>query len=180
MALSERELIEGCIREDRKCQKEVFRRYSGKMLVVCRRYSRHEMEAEDLLQDAFVKVFDNIRQFEFKGSFEGWIRRIVINTALKNFHKSSFQKEVIGTEQQEERPVEPDAINHLQEEELMDLINRLPDGYRVVFNLYAVEGYSHKEISDMLGIGESTSRSQLVKARRLLKDQIQKLQVFFL
>lgn len=132
------------------------------------------------MQEAFIKVYDNVAKFQFKGSFEGWIRRIVINTALKNYQKSSFQKERIGLEDYDDRPIEPEAISLLQEEELLDLIEQLPDGYRVVFNLYAVEGYSHKEIAEMLGIGESTSRSQLVKARKMLKDRILKLQTIVL
>lgn len=151
-------------------------RYSGKMLAVCLRYTRHRMEAEDILQDAFIKVFDNISKFEFKGSFEGWIRRIVINTALKNYSKKSFKQEQIGLENQPELPLEPEIYSNLQEEELLRLINQLPDGYRVVFNLYAVEGYSHKEIADLLGIQESTSRSQLVKARKMLQGMIVELQ----
>ncbi len=159
---------------------EVFRRFAGKMIAVCRRYARHELEAEDILQDAFIKVFDNLGKFEFKGSFEGWVRRIVINTALKNFQRASFQKEQLGLDNFDEQSIEPEAISNLQEEELMDLITRLPDGYRVVFNLYVIEGFSHKEISDMLEIGESTSRSQLVKARKMLKEQIQKIQMIVL
>ncbi|MCB0620174.1 MAG: sigma-70 family RNA polymerase sigma factor [Saprospiraceae bacterium] len=178
--MTERDLIQGCIDEDRQCQIEVFRLYAGKMLAVCQRYARHHMEAEDILQEAFIKVYDNVAKFQFKGSFEGWIRRIVINTALKNYQKSSFQKERIGLEDYDDRPIEPEAISLLQEEELLDLIEQLPDGYRVVFNLYAVEGYSHKEIAEMLGIGESTSRSQLVKARKMLKDRILKLQMIVL
>ncbi|MDV7391156.1 RNA polymerase sigma factor, partial [Arthrospira platensis SPKY1] len=115
-----------------------------------------------------------------KGSFEGWVRRIVVNTALKNFQKASFQREQLGLDAFDEQSIDPEAISHLQEEELLDLIGKLPDGYRVVFNLYVIEGYSHKEISDMLEIGESTSRSQLVKARKLLKEQIQKIQMIVL
>lgn len=174
--MTEKELVKGCVREDRRCQQELFLRYSGKMLAVCLRYTRHRMEAEDILQDAFIKVFDNISKFEFKGSFEGWIRRIVINTALKNYSKKSFKQEQIGLENQPELPLEPEIYNTLQEEELLRLISRLPDGYRVVFNLYAVEGYSHKEIADLLGIQESTSRSQLVKARKMLQGMIVDLQ----
>ena len=174
--VTEKELIKGCIREDRYHQQELFRRYAGKMLVVCMRYTRHEMEAEDILQDAFIKIFDNITRFEFKGSFEGWVRRIVINTALKNYSKKSFKQEQIGLENYPELPLEPEIYAHLQEEELLRLIAKLPEGYRLVFNLYAVEGYSHKEIADMLGIQESTSRSQLVKARKMLQAMIIDLQ----
>ena len=173
--LTEKELIEGCIREDRRCQMELFRRFAGKMLAVCRRYARHELEAEDILQ-----IYDNLGKFEFKGSFEGWIRRIVVNTALKNYQKASFQREQLGLESFDEQSLDPEAVSNLQEEELLDLIGKLPDGYRVVFNLYVIEGYSHKEIADMLEIGESTSRSQLVKARKMLKEQIQKIQMIVL
>ncbi|MCH2082895.1 MAG: sigma-70 family RNA polymerase sigma factor [Saprospiraceae bacterium] len=174
--MTEKELIKGCLRENRKCQQELFRRYAGKMLVVCQRYARHQMEAEDILQDAFIKIFDNISKFESKGSFEGWIRRIVINTALKNYSKKSFKNEQIGVEHVPEKALEPSIYGHLHEEELMNLILQLPDGYRLVFNLYAVEGYSHREIADMIGIQESTSRSQLVKARKLLQQKIIELQ----
>jgi RNA polymerase sigma factor (sigma-70 family) len=178
--LTERELIEGCVRGDSHCQLEVFRLYAGKMLSVCKRYARHEAEAEDMLQDAFVKVFEHMERFEFKGSFEGWVRRIVVNTALKAFQRSSFQKERIGIEVHEDVPIEPEALSHLQEEELLRMIAQLPDGYRVVFNLYVIEGYSHKEIAEMLNIGESTSRSQLVKARKILQDRILRFQTMTL
>lgn len=164
------------MREDRKCQQEVFRLYASKMMGVCLRYARHQMEAEDLLQDAFIKVFNNISRFEFKGSFEGWIRRIAVNTALKNYSKKSFSYEQIGVEEQPESSIPPEVYAHLHEEELLKLVAALPDGYRVVFNLYAIEGYSHKEISEMLGCQESTSRSQLVKARKMLQSQILALQ----
>ena len=172
--MTERELIDGCVKGDRQAQKELFERYAGVMLSVCRRYTRHQMEAEDILQDAMIKVFRNIDRFKFEGSFEGWIRRIVVNTALKNYQKSSFQKEQIGLESYQEGTMEPEAFSKLQEEELMNLIATLPDGYRIVFNLYIIEGFSHKEIAEQLGIKESTSRSQLVKARRMLQELLVK------
>ncbi len=140
------------------------------------RYARHQMEAEDILQDAFIKIYDNISKFEFKGSFEGWIRRIVINTALKNYSKKSFKNEQIGIDHFPDKSMEPSIYADLHEEALMGLVDQLPDGYRLVFNLYAVEGYSHKEIADMTGIKESTSRSQLVKARKMLQNKIIELQ----
>jgi RNA polymerase sigma-70 factor (ECF subfamily) len=174
--VTENELIQGCLREDRRAQRAVFDRYAGKMMSVCLRYARHRMEAEDLLQDAFIKVFDNINRFEGKGSFEGWIRRIVINTALKNVSRHSFQKEGIGLENIVETSADPTVFSQLSENELLTMISRLPDGYRVVFNLYVIEGYSHKEIGDLLGIEESTSRSQLVKARSVLQNQVLKAQ----
>lgn len=169
-------MIKGCMREDRLCQQEVFTRYAGKMFAICLRYARHRMEAEDILQDAFIKIFDNINQFEAKGSFEGWIRRIVVNTALKNYSRKSFVSEQIGMDNLPDPAIEPTIYDHLNEEELLALIASLPHGYRVVFNLYAIEGYSHKEIADMLEIQESTSRSQLVKARKMLQALIEETQ----
>ena len=145
-------------------------------MAVCTRYARHRLEAEDMLQEAFVKVFDNLKKFEFKGSFEGWIRRIVVNTALKHHQRKYFTNEQIAVENFPDTPTEPLAYATLGEKELLAMIARLPEGYRVVFNLYAIEGYSHREIADMLAIQESTSRSQLVKARKLLQVQLEKLQ----
>lgn len=174
--MTEYELIQGCIREDRHAQRELFNRYAGKMMTVCLRYARHRMEAEDLLQDAFIKIFDHIKNFEGKGSFEGWIRRIVVNTALKNVSKHSFQKEGIGLEGVLESSEDPSVYSHLSELELLDLISSLPNGYRICFNLYVIEGFSHKEIGEMLKIEESTSRSQLVKARNMLQNMVLKSQ----
>lgn len=174
--MTEQDLIQGCIRGERKCQEAVFRLYAGKMLVVCLRYARHRMEAEDMLQDAFIKVFRYINKFQHKGSFEGWIRRIVVNTALKNIDKKSFTNEQIGIENEKDTGALPDVYSDLGEAELLKMVASLPDGYRLVFNLYAIEGYSHKEIADLLDIGESTSRSQLVKARKLLQEMILKTQ----
>ncbi|MEM6377429.1 MAG: sigma-70 family RNA polymerase sigma factor [Bacteroidota bacterium] len=174
--MTEQDLIQGCIRGERKCQEAVFRLYAGKMLVVCMRYARHRMEAEDILQDAFIKVFRYINNFQHKGSFEGWIRRIVVNTALKNIDKKSFTNEQIGIEDEKDTGAVPNVYSDLGEAELLKMVASLPDGYRVVFNLYAIEGYSHKEIADLLDIGESTSRSQLVKARKLLQEMILKTQ----
>ncbi len=173
--LTEKELIEGCRKENKACQYALFQRYAGKMLTVCRRYARHQMEAEDWLQDAFVKIFDNIGKFKGHGSLEGWIRRIVINTALKQLGKASFKKEELGIEQLDAPFLEPSALEHLHEEELLNLISNLPEGYRIVFNLHAIEGFSHREIAELLGIEESTSRSQLAKARKLLQKQFMNL-----
>ncbi len=174
--MTEFDLVKGCLRENQQCQAEVFRRYAGKMLTVCLRYARHRMEAEDMLQDAFIRVFDNIGQFELKGSLEGWIRRIVVNTALKKYQQKSFRDEAIGIAEGYDMSLEPTIYADLHEEELLNVIAQLPDGYRLVFNLYAIEGYSHHEIADLLEIEESTSRSQLLKARRLLQQRIVDLQ----
>lgn len=125
-----------------------------------------------MLQDAFIKVFRNIQRFEQRGSLEGWIRRIVVNTALKNRDKKSFANEQIGAEVDQNIGSVPSIYSDLGADDLMQVIGRLPEGYRLVFNLYAIEGYSHKEIADLLDIGESTSRSQLVKARKMLQEMI--------
>ncbi len=129
-----------------------------------------------MLQEGFVKVFTKLEQFHFQGSFEGWIRRIMINTALRTYQRQRFNQETTGYENLPEMPVEPDAISALSEAELLKLIAKLPDGYRMVFNMVAIEGFSHAEAADLLGIQESTSRSQLTKARRWLSEQVLLLQ----
>ena len=175
--MTEDELIRGCIKEEAICQKEVFHRYAGRMLGVCNRYARNSADAEDILQDAFIKVFEKIHQFKFEGSFEGWIRRIMVNTALKKYSLRRYEKEVSGYEirDRDESGIEPSAYSHLTQKEILDLINNLPEGYRLIFNLYVIEGYQHDEIAEMLGIQPGTSRSQLVKARNMLQKQILQL-----
>lgn len=146
------------------------------MLTVCIRYAFDKMEAEDILQDAFIKVYKNISKFKHEGSFEGWIRRIVVNTALKHCSKRKLHFEEMKPDSGMDRVVDPQAYQHLSETDLLKLIHGLPEGYRIVFNLYVIEGYSHDEIASMLNIQESTSRSQLVKARRCLQNEVLKLQ----
>ena len=178
--MDEKKLIEQCLAGDRASQKLLFERYGPKMLAVCRRYSRHQLEAEDIFQDAFIKVFKKLHQFENRGNLEHWIRRIMINTAIKYLKKSFVKNEMTGLENMPDGKVNPDAVSQLSEQELMDLIDTLPDGYRLVFNMYAIEGMSHREIAEQLGIGESTSRSQLVKARKLLQSKVKELQKVYL
>lgn len=176
--LTEEQLIKACIKEDAVSQKELFGRYGSRMLGVCHRYARTAADAEDILQDAFIKVFDKIHQFKFEGSFEGWIRKIVVNTALKKYSLQRYEKEVNGYEikDRDDRAADPAVYNHLTHKELLDLIKNLPDGYRIIFNLHVIEGYQHDEIAAMLGIQPGTSRSQLVKARIMLQKQITELQ----
>ena len=162
------------MREDRTAQQALFRRYAAPMLGVCRRYARHGMEAEDLLQDAFIRVFNKMHTYRGEGSLEGWIRRLVVNVAIRNYRKSSFQREEIGLPDYEREGQDPTALDHLSAEEIRGEIDRLPEGYRVVFNLFAVEGYSHREIAELLDCTESTSRSQLRKARLALQARIEK------
>lgn len=176
--MTEDELINGCIRGNAACQKEVFNRYAGHMLGVCQRYARNSADAEDILQDAFIKVFSKLGQFKFEGSFEGWIRKIVVNTALKKYSLIRYSKEQPGYEINDNNggTIDAAAYAHLTEKDLLVLINSLPDGYRLIFNLYVIEGYQHEEIATMLGIQPGTSRSQLVKARVMLQKQILQLQ----
>ena len=178
--MTEHELIKACIREDAVSQKELFTRYGSRMMGVCYRYARTPSDAEDILQDAFIKVFDKIGQFKFEGSFEGWIRKIVVNTALKKYTITRYEKEQTGIEhlQHFEAGEDPQAYAQLSQKDLMGIINQLPDGYRLVFNLHVIEGYQHEEIAEMLGIQPGTSRSQLVKARNMLQKQIIDLQKF--
>lgn len=172
----EYELIRGCISQDARCQRMLFDRYAGKMMSVCLRYANDSMEAEDMIQDAFIKVYQYIGQFKFEGAFEGWIRRIVVNTAIRHLEKKKLRFQDIDDNSQHAPKIEAQAYHHLGQEDLLKLINQLPDGYRLVFNLNVIEGYSHEEIAEMLNIQPGTSRSQLVKARKMLQQQILQLQ----
>lgn len=142
------------------------------MYAVCLRYARHELEAQDLMQEGFIRVFSKLKDFRMEGSLEGWIRRIMVHTAINQYRRKSFQQERFGLEKLPDDPVPADALDRLGAEELMGLVNALPDGYRMVFNLFAIEGFDHAEIAELLGCGESTSRSQLAKARRMLQAMI--------
>ena len=175
--MNEKKLIQGCINEEKSARKYLYDFYSPKMYYVCLRYARHASEAQDMLQDGFIKVFDNISSFKSNGSFEGWIRRIIVNTALNYCRKSSFKQEQLGIEDYQDKVVKSKAVSNLGEKELLALIQKLPDGYRMVFNLYVIEGYSHKEIGEMLDITESTSRSQLAKSRKWMQNELEKLKI---
>ncbi len=174
--LSEHELIKGCIEQNPHTQRALFERYAGKFMSVCVRYALDTMEAEDMLQEGFVRIFNNLHQFKHEGSFEGWMRRIVVNVCLKYIQKRKLPFKDIEGGSTQDIQVAPYIYGSLSEDDLMKLISQLPDGYRIVFNLNVIEGYSHEEIGVMLGIEASTSRSQLVKARRMLQNQIIKLE----
>ena len=168
---SEEKIIAACKKGDHAAQKKIYEKYSARMLALCSRYITDYMEAEDTMVGGFVKVFEKISQFKSEGSFEGWIRRIMVNEALanlrrkKSFHLSvSLDNSFHGTAGQ---------INtDLEVEDLLGFVQDLPDGYRTVFNLYAIEGFSHKEIAEKLDITESTSKSQLSRARAMLQQKI--------
>lgn len=169
---SEADIIAGCLKGDRKAQLALYNTYSAKMFAVCMRYAADYSAAQDMLQDGFVKVYRNIEKFRSEGSFEGWIRRIFVNTAIEHYRKqvnlyALHDNTVAGYES-----YEASALETLKHEDLVKMIQTLSDGYRTVFNLYIVEGYSHKEIGDMLGISEGTSKSQLARARYLLQKMV--------
>ncbi len=174
--LSEKELIKQCLAKDHFAQKQLFDRFSMKMLSVCKRYTGKMIEAEDLLQEGFIRVFKNLHQFKFQGSLEGWIRRIIVHSCIKYVTKKINRQELVEFTQENEQVEKALAFSNLSAEDLLKLIQALPIGYRTVFNMYAIEGYSHTEIADLLGIKASTSRSQLVKARKMLQNNLAKLQ----
>lgn len=172
--MSEKEIIKGCIKNDPKCQRLLVVNYSAMLLTVSRRYTPISADAEDVLQDAFIKIFGALKQFDSnKGELTSWMRKIVINTALKRLNKKCFTHEQT-VERFEEGHLTPEVYGHLQAEDVMALINTLPDGYKQVFNLSVVEGYSHKEIAALLNIEEATSRSNLSKAKKSLRIKIGK------
>lgn len=168
----ETELIDGCRRQDRQAQKRLYEMYSSKMYALCCRYIREKMEAEDVLITAFTKIFDRIDQFKGDGSFEGWIRRVVVNESLSYLRKNKNMYVEVEMEAADREPDFDQLESHLQAEDLMKMIEALPSGYRIVFNLYAIDGYSHKEIADQLGISENTSKSQLSRARAALQKSL--------
>ena len=168
----EDELITGCRGRDPNAQKLLYDRYSSKMYGLCYRYLKNAMEAEDVLVIAFARIFEKIDQFKGEGSFEGWIRKIVVNEALTCLRKQRSMYLETGLEQADFQLDYKNLEDHLEAEDLMQLINALPTGYRIVFNMYAIDGYSHKEIADSLGISENTSKSQLSRARTYLQKAL--------
>lgn len=177
---SDDDIIVGCQKGKRKAFSQLFENYAPVMLGVCMRYCKNRNDAEDVMQDGFIKVFGQIQKFRFEGSFEGWMKRIMINSAIDNYQtnlKHAFHEDinelhedtVMALDQEDDFPEEL-SIGH---EKLMKMIQELPDGYRMVFNLFAIENYNHKEIASMLGISENTSKTQLMKARKSLRSKIE-------
>lgn len=165
----EADLIAACRRGAHQAQQQVFAMYSARMYGICYRYVKDPMEAEDVLVTGFTKVFDRIGQFRGEGSFEGWIRRIIINEALTSLRKSRSMAVETDLEKADREADYQQLSDHLEAEDLLKIISKLPAGYRVVFNLYAIDGFSHKEIASQLGISENTSKSQLSRARAYLQ-----------
>lgn len=169
--LGEQELIDGCRKGDRASQKALYDRYCRKMLVVCLRYSKSSAEAEDILQEAFVKIFQAIKDFRQESKLETWITRIMVNTALNAQRKKLYLFPMVDVEEID-LPDEELSVSGIHFSQLLEMIQSLPQGCQVVFNMFAIEGYSHKEIAEMLAISEGTSKSQYARARSLLQNRL--------
>ena len=173
--LTEAQLISNCQKGVKSSQYELVKRYSGMLLSVCRRYARDEAMAKDVLQETLIRIFKNIDKYEVRGSFEGWMRTIAINRSLQWIEKSCFKHELQPLTMPDDNLVEPAVYQDMSAEDILVLIKALPEGYRAVFNLNVVEGYSHREIGEMLNITEATSRSQLTRARKMLQSQLEQV-----
>jgi RNA polymerase sigma-70 factor (ECF subfamily) len=171
--LSESELIEGCRKGDRAVQKALYDGYCRKMMVVCLRYAKSTQEAEDVLQEAFVKVFQGLKDFRQEARLETWITRIMVNTALNAQRKKLYLYPMVDVEDLN-LPVDGLALPDLHFNQLLEYIQSLPQGCQIVFNLFAIEGYSHREIAELLGISEGTSKSQYARAKSLLQARLLK------
>ena len=176
--LSEQELIEGCRKGNRAFQKALYDGYCRKMLVVCLRYSKTTAEAEDILQEAFVKVFQGIKDFRQEAKLETWITRIMVNTALNVQRKKLYLYPMVDVAEIN-LPEEEMSISGIHFTQLLEMIQSLPQGCQIVFNLFAIEGYSHKEIAESLGISEGTSKSQFARAKSLLQAKLLKESTYY-
>lgn len=167
---SEKEIIKGCIKGEKKYQKLLFDQYAPVLLTVCMRYSHDKANAEDILQEGFIKIFDNLKRFRSEGSLEGWMKRIMVNTALNHYRanlKHIYHKDV--DDYAEVIAGNSKIRADLYAKDILAVVQQLPPGYRTVFNMFDIEGYSHKEIAEKLGVSENTSKTQLLKARKLLR-----------
>ena len=169
--MTEEAILQGCLKNQAAAQKELYNRYSPKMLAVCYRFAHNREDAEDMLQEGFIKVFSQIHTFRNQGAFEGWVRRIIVHTCINNLKKNKRFNESVDILHASSIQVREESVPSIvQAKQIVDCIRILPIGYRTVLNLYAIEGYSHKEISDMLDIEESTSRSQYTRAKQMLEE----------
>lgn len=169
--MSLKKLIKQCADNDRKAQEEIYQLFSGKLFSICPKYSKNKQEAQDNFQDGFVTIFEKIGQFKFNGSFEGWMKRVMINTVLLKYRNKTVLN--IVTEDIPDEVIVDIDDDEISLDFLLNLIQSLPDRYRMVFNLYVLDGHSHKEISKMLQIAEGTSKSNLARARAILKQKIE-------
>lgn len=170
--MNETDLVKALQNGDAKAQRLFYDRYAGPMLGTCLRYLKNDMDAEEVMINGFMKVYQNVGRFENKGSFEGWVRRIIVNEALQHLRKKEPLHLAIEKEHNYLAAETATADSDMSAEEMMEMLHDLPAGYRAVFNLYAIEGYSHKEIAEMLNISEGTSKSQLSKARAMLQRML--------
>ncbi len=173
--LSDEELIAGCLKDKRVFQEALYRRYADKMYRVAWTYAKDDDEACDVLQDGFINVFRNLKKFKMQGSFEGWIRRIIINKALEHYRAKKRKEEVIQDYHHDRETSVNEILSKLNAQEIIKQVNTLPEKAAMVLKLYAIEGYAHQEIAEMMGISEGTSKSQLNRARSLLKDKLNRL-----
>ncbi len=172
--ISEAELVRGCQEGDPRYQRALYERYHRLMFGVCLRYTDNRDDAQDILQEGFIRVFKHIHTFRGTGSFEGWVRRIMVHTSIEHYRRSS-RYFMVDVKEASEVKLDADAMSTLTREEILGLVQQLPTGYRTVFNLYAIEGYAHQEIANMLNISEGTSKSQLSRAKRLLQEKLIRL-----
>src|SRR5690349_21749928 len=169
--MTEEAILQGCLNNNAAAQKALYEKYSAKMLSVCYRYAHNREDAEDMLQEGFIKVFGQIHTFQNRGAFEGWIRRIIIHTCINNLKKNKRFNESVDLIHATTIQVREESVPSIvQAKQVVECIRILPKGYRTVLNLYAIEGYSHKEIAGMLDIEESTSRSQYTRAKQMLEE----------
>jgi RNA polymerase sigma factor (sigma-70 family) len=169
--MTEDAIVHGCLKNDTTAQRELYNRYSPKMLAVCYRFAHNRDDAEDMLQEGFIKVFKQLHTFENRGAFEGWIRRIVVHTCINILKKNKKFSESVNILHATGVQVREESVQGIvQAKQVVECIRLLPVGYRTVLNLYAIEGFSHKEISQMLDIEESTSRSQFTRAKAMLEE----------
>lgn len=165
-------IIEGCKRGDRVSQEQLYKSYASKMFPVCMRYAKDSEEAEDILHDGFIKVYNKIHSFNYSGSFEGWLRRIMVNTAIESYRKKKFLTSSVELSDSENNFSTAIYQYGSEVKDLLSMIAQLPGTYRIIFNMYAIEGYSHKEIASELRISEILSRTQLSRARTILKNKL--------
>ncbi|MEP6626915.1 MAG: RNA polymerase sigma factor [Ginsengibacter sp.] len=170
---SENDLIQGCIDGDRQMQEHLYKRFASKMYGVCLRYVANTDDANDILQEGFIKVYKNLDKFRREGSFEGWVRRIFVNTAIEQFRKKVKLYNVDEVQENTIEDKELTALDLLATKDIINIVNELSPGYKAVFNLHVIEGFSHKEIAEVLGITEGTSKSQLARAKGVLKKIIE-------
>src|SRR6186713_3316648 len=176
--MTEEALLKGCLNNEAAAQRELYNKYSSKMLSVCYRYAHNREDAEDMLQEGFIKVFLQVHTFENRGAFEGWIRRIIVHTCINILKKNKKFNDSVDIIHATGVQVREESIPSIvQAKQIVECIRLLPIGYRTVLNLYAIEGFSHKEIADMLDIEESTSRSQYTRARQMLEDILVKKKI---